>query len=292
MWVSMVPQEVIQKINFIRLETRRLLRQSRAGENSSAVKGAGFDFDQIRDYQSGDDVRHIDWNSSARVGSLLVKQFIQERIKTVTLLVDYSASHEFSSTERLKSQTVLYSAAVVALVAEATKDQVSLCLFDKEVATFVPPQRGRQHTQFVMNQLFTHKPLSQGTSIANALQFIAARKLKESMVIIVSDFIDTGYERDLKIMAQKHDIIVLRCLDKNERHFPTNGLVSVCDPETGQEALVDAQSLQGSSLLDKRIQEQNGFFKECGVDYLDVASDDTFINDIVGFFRSRMMFYR
>jgi len=289
----MLSEDVIKKIRQIEITTKRLLSGSFVGDYSSAKKGSGFEFDQIRDYQQGDDVRFIDWKSSARSNKLLVKQFIEERNRAVILAVDLSGSSFYSSDQKLKFDVLSEIAAVLALVANYGKDQAALLLFTDEVEVFIPPARGRRHIHKIMEKLFSHKPKNKRTNIDGVLDRLARLRRRDSIVFLMSDFIGTFDEKKMHIVSKIYDLIAIRCLDKNEHNFPDVGFIDLQDVETGQKVLLQAAGKKGRKLnefLGKRLGAQEAIFKKHGIDYLDVSPERSFIGDIIFFFRRRMMY--
>lgn len=282
-------KEVVQKIKQIEIHTRRLLRGTQVGDYRSAQKGTGLDFDQIREYQLGDDVRFIDWNASARSDSLLVKQYRQERNRTVMLLVDQSASTLFGSDELLQSEVIAQIASILALVAECGKDAVGALLFADQVIKTIAPGRGRQHVHVIMEYLFTQNP-SGTTNIASALEKLLAVQKQQAIVFIISDFLSDGYEKLLKIVAQKHELIAIRCLDPRQKTFKNCGMLAVQDPETGESGLLQTGSQQFNTLLAEQAYATESLLKKCGVELLDITIDRPFIGEIIRFFRKKMVY--
>ena len=282
-------KDVLQKIKQIEIHTRRLLSGSMIGDYSSAQKGSGLEFDQIREYQMGDDIRFIDWNASARANKFLVKQYIEERNRTVMLLVDISGSSFFGSTPLLKSEVMFEVASVLALVADCGKDHVGALLFADEVKRVIPPSQGRKHVHMIMEKLLTQKS-SGGTSIKKVLERLVAGHKHDSIVFIISDFLDTGYEKLLKIAAKKHDVIAVRCSDPREHSFTMQGALQIQDPETGELAEITMHSKELELFLKKHHAQTELLLKRCGVELLDIATDRPFIGEVMRFFRRRMRY--
>jgi uncharacterized protein (DUF58 family) len=289
----MVSKEIAQKIRHIEIYTRRLLSGALVGDNRSAVKGSGFEFDQIRDYQMGDDIRFIDWHSSARMNTMLVKQYVEERNRTIVLAVDVSASRSFSSTHALRSELIAEIASVLALVGDYGKDSVGLLLFSQDVELFIPPATGRKQARIIMEKLFTYQATRATTSIKSALTYLAALQRRDAVVFLISDFIDDGFEPLLRVVAKKHDLIALRCLDAHEQTFPDVGFITVQDSETGSECLLDTRRAGAGALsgfLHKRMVDQSTLFRRCGVDAMDITIGKPFVGDLIRFFRRRMRY--
>lgn len=290
----MLSADILKKIRHIEIHTRRMLSGSLVGDSRSAVKGSGFEFDQIRDYQLGDDIRFIDWRSTARMQKLLVRQYIEERNRTVIIAVDISGSDIFGSSGDLRRETVAYLASVLSLVADYGKDHTGLLLFAQDVELFIPPSRGRMHVHTIMEKLFQFQARSRGTNIGAALDKLGQLPIKEAIVFIVSDFIDErSFEKSLRMVGQKYDVVAVRCLDRFERETPSIGFVPVIDSETGAEYTLDMRgkaSRQLASFLSVRYVTQLSQFKRAGVDVLDVELGRPFIGDMVRFFRRRMTY--
>jgi len=285
--------EVVRKIKEIEMHTRRLLSGCLAGDARSAQKGIGFEFDQLREYQPGDDVRFIDWRGSARANTLLVKQYIEERSRTVLIAVDVSGSSFFSSDELLRNELFNQIASMLSLVAHYGKDRVGLILFSDHVECYLPPATGLLHARTIMQTLFAHKPSGRQTNINVALERILKVRRKDSVVFLLSDFISTHFERTLKSVALLNELIVVRYVDVNEKKLPAVGFMTVEDIETGSSYLIDMRDKGAAVLnqfLSKRLEDQNTLFRKYGIEVLDVAGNKQFVSDIVKFFRRRMRY--
>ena len=282
-------KEILQKIKHIEIQTRRLLSGSLVGDYSSAQKGSGMEFDQIREYQQGDDIRFIDWNATARSGKLLVKQYIEERNRNVMLLVDSSGSTLFGSTQHLKSEIIAQVASVLALVADCGKDHVGALLFSEQVNKMVAPKRGRQHIHHLMEQFFSYQGEGK-TSLENVLKKLIDVQKQKSIVFIISDFLDNGYEKLLKIAARKHDVIAVRCNDPREVELPEFGFLPVQDSETGEQVTLKTSKSIISKTLQQHHKQTEDMLKRSGVEVMDISFDKPFVGDIIRFFRRRMMY--
>lgn len=289
----MLSKDVLSKIRLIEIETRRLLSGSFVGDYSSAKKGSGFEFDQIRDYQMGDDVRFIDWKSSARANKLLVKQYIEERNRTVVIAVDISASSFYAISDRFKIEVLNEIAAVLALVADYGKDKACLMMFSDHVEVFLPPASGRAHIHKIMEKLFTHKPKSQETNINCVFDMLSRIARKDSIVILLSDFISEISEKKLSIASRIYDLVAIRCLDAGEHSIPSVGLFSLEDIESGKSVLIDTRrsgEILINDFLQERAKKQEGIFKKFGIDLLDVTTQKPYVSDMIFFFRRRMIY--
>jgi len=282
-------QEVLNKIKQIEIQTRRLLSGTQVGDYSSAQKGSGLEFDQLREYQLGDDVRFIDWNASARTNKILVKQYIEERNRTIILLVDQSASTVYTSQTVLKSDVIAQLASVLALVADYGKDHVGALLFSDQVKQVIPPRSGRKHVHSLMESFFSQKSTGK-TSLKNALERLIAMQKKDAIVFILSDFLDAGYETFLKIAAQKFDVIAVRCLDPLENHLDTVGFLTIEDPETHQQVTINTGAQPLHNFLQQEQQAVEKSLRSCGIELIDIQTNRPFIPDIIRFFKRRMMY--
>lgn len=286
----MVSPDIAKKIKQLEIYTRRLLTSTLVGDSRSAVKGSGFEFDQIRDYTLGDDIRFIDWHASARMNKLLVKQYMQERSRTIYLLVDFSSSRMFGSSGILRHEIIAQIASVLSLVSAYAKDQVGLILFTNEVECVIPPNKGMQHVRRIMEKLFTYKTAHTTTSIKTALDYMLHVPSRDALVFVISDFIDEGFERSLRLIGKKHDCVAIRCLDTYEQQMPSVGFLMLEDSETGTNHMIDARDArQMSEQLQQRICEQNKLFTACGVDRIDITMHKPFIGELIRFFRYRMV---
>jgi len=288
-----VAKDVLRKIQRIEIYTKRLLKGTLIGDSRSALKGTGFEFDQIREYQVGDDVRSIDWNASARMNSLLMKQYIEERSRTVFLVIDVSKSSIFGSTTSGKRDIIAQVASVLALVSDFGKDAVGLLLFSDVVEEYIPPGRGSFHVRKIMELLFSFQSNKVKTQISAAFAHLLQLKKKDAIVFVVSDFIDSQLAVYLPQMAIAYDLIAIRCLDDREKQLPSIGFIVAQDIETGQIVTLDmrkAATSHPSFFLKDRLAKQNKLFKKYGVDVLQISQQHDFVGDIIRFFRKRMQY--
>ena len=287
----MIAKEVLQKIRRITIQTRRLASGIHIGQSSSSQRGTGLEFDQIREYQVGDDIRFIDWKSSARMNKILVKQYIEERHKTIFLVVDGSSSTLYGSSSFLKFETIAEIASVLALVSNLSKDTVGLILFGQDVEFFIPPGKGYAHIHRIMEKLFSYKPKKRTkTNLSGALEFVAKLKKRNHMIFCISDFIADNFEKPLSLLSFKHDFVAIRCLDKNELRFPNVGIIPLQDDETGQTMILDTRTIVSKNLkkvFGRRLANQNNLFKKYGIDCLDIHPGYSFIGNLITFFRRR-----
>ncbi|MCX5922494.1 MAG: DUF58 domain-containing protein [Candidatus Dependentiae bacterium] len=289
----MISKEILKKIKQIELSTRRLLSGSLVGDSRSAIKGSGLEFDQIREYQLGDDVRFIDWKSSVRMDKILVKQYREERNRTVLLAVDVSSSMFFSSGDQLKSESVAQIASVLALVASYGKDQVGLILFSDDVELCIPPASGRSHVRKIMETVLSHAQSQKKTNICAALRYAVNLKRKDVILFVLSDFIGNDFSKSLGLAASRYDVVAMRCVDAHEQKFPAVGFLECQDSETGQSLVLDARGKGVRSInafLHAWRSEQDALFKKYGVDCIEITSRQDFMGDLIKFFRRRMRY--
>ena len=235
----MLPKEIIHKIRRIQITTNRLVNESLAGEYHSVFKGRGMEFDEVREYQHGDDVRTIDWNVTSRAGRPFVKRYVEERELTVMLLIDASASGAFGSANKMKSEIAAEISALLAFSAIKNNDRVGAILFTDCVEKFVPPRRGSSHVLRVVREVLFHKPEHRGTRIQKAIEHLNLVVHKRSVVFLISDLLDQGFERSLKVANRRHDVIVIQIIDPREKELPEVGILELRDAETGEIAWVD-----------------------------------------------------
>lgn len=288
----MLDQETLKKIRHIEIHTRRLLSSSLAGDSRSALKGTGFEFDQIREYQLGDDIRFIDWKSSSRTQKILVKQYTEERSRSIMIAADVSQSAAYGSTQQLRREVIAQMVGALSLVAAYGNDRVGVVLFSDDIELAIPLSKGLHHARFIMEKIFTWQPKKVGTNINVGLSYLASLPQRDTTAFLLSDFIDEGFEKKLRVVAKKHDLVALRCLDSFEKQLPACGFIEVEDSESGATCMLDMRAGQNAidNFLYDRIMNQDGLFKKYGVDVLDVALDKPFINDLIRFFRRRMMY--
>jgi uncharacterized protein (DUF58 family) len=291
---NVISPEVVSKIKQLEILTRRLLNGALVGDSRSAIKGSGFEFDQIREYACGDDIRFIDWKASARTGKMLVKQYIEERSRTVFLAVDVSQSSIFGSGDNNKYNRIVELASVLAFVAQHGKDHVGLLLFSDKVETYIPAGSSLSHIYRIIENMFSFTPRQSKTDISHALQHLLSVKKSDAIVFLISDFIDEGLDTYLAQAARKYDLIAVRCLDSNEKVIPAVGFITVEDIETGELVELDLRDTRSNDVkrfLAARIEQQNKLFKRRGVDLVDIASDRSdYVAEMVKFFRRRMMY--
>jgi len=287
----MIPKELFKKIRRIEIQTKGLVENIFGGEYHSAFKGRGMEFAEVRPYQYGDDIRFIDWNVSARTGDTFVKVFEEEREQTLMLAVDISGSGDFGSHTQFKREMAAEICAVVAFSAIQNNDKVGLMLFSDDVELLVPPKKGRRHVLRVIRDLFAHEPRSRGTNIANALEHILHLLRRRSIVIVISDFLDVRFERELRAVRQRHDTIAIQLYDPREEKMPSLGLLELTDGETGKTTVIDTGSkhVRGSFAAAGRVRQEElqTLFKRLQLDAIHIRTDQGYVDPLVRFFKER-----
>ncbi len=287
----MTAREVIRRVRRLEIRTRRLVDESLAGSYHSVFRGRGMEFAEVREYEPGDDVRTVDWNVSARMGHPFVKKFTEERELTVVLAVDASGSERFGTGPATKLQMATEVSALLAFSAIRNNDRVGLCLFTDRIETFLPPRKGREHALRVLRELLAFETAGRGTDVAKALEFLRRVVPKRAVVFLVSDFEAQNYERTLRVVARKHDVVAISVTDPRESALPAVGLVAVEDPETGDRALLDAGSPHVRQLWaswgEARRSALRGIMKRTAVDLLEISTGEPYELPLVRFFRDR-----
>ena len=287
----MISRELVKKLKKIEIFTSRLANDQLAGSYHSVFKGRGMAFSEVRQYQPGDDVRFIDWNVSARMNDTYVKVFTEEREMTVMLLVDLSASGRFGSVEKPKIETVAEVAALLAFSAIKNNDRVGLILFTDRVERFVPPKKGRSHVMRVVTEILNADPEGEGTDLGVALDLLGGIGKRRTVAFLISDFIADQYEKPLKVVSAKHDLIPIQIVDPREDELPDVGLALVEDLETGELVEVDTSDLDVRADYAREAQRQRAtrehLFRRLQLDHVTVSTDRDFVRPLTELFRLR-----
>jgi uncharacterized protein (DUF58 family) len=287
----MIPKELIKKVRKLEIATRRRVNQQLAGAYHSVFKGRGMDFDEVRTYSPGDDPRTIDWNVSARMNELFVKRYKEERELTVMLVVDASASLGFGTTGQRKRETAAELAAVLAISAITNNDRVGLVIFSDQMETFLPPKRGRKHVLRVITEILNHRGRGTGTNVDAALQFASRVSRRRSIVFLISDFLDQGFEHALNIASQRHDLVPIVISDPAERALPNLGLVHARDPETGRVVVFDTGSRRVREHYERAAEAaakaRDKAFRRLKLDLVHVHTNESYIEPLAAFFKLR-----
>ncbi len=317
----MLPSELVAQVKRIQLQTGRQVADVLAGAYLSVFKGRGMEFEEVRPYVPGDDVRTIDWNVTARMGEPYVKRFVEERELTVLLMVDVSASQEFGSHQRSKRAAAVELSALVAFSANYNNDKVGLLLFHGGVEKYIPPRKGQKHTLRVIREVLAHdtvkpplahKPIhlsqrvatmfrrlrkqtrtspDRATNIAHAIEFCRNVVPRRVVLFLISDFLDTGYLDTLRSANRKHDVVSVLVTDQRELKFEKGGLITLQDAETGSHRLVDTSSAEFRKAIEThseaRIQALTGKMRSSGIDIVQVDASRPVVDPLLAFFRMR-----
>ena len=292
----MIPKELTKKIRYIQIYTSKAVNDVLAGEYHSVFKGQGMEFDEVRAYQPGDDIKTIDWNVTARTGLPYVKRYVEEREITVFFLVDLSASGFFGSLEKLKNEIAAEFCALLAFSAIKNNDKVGLIVFTDIIELFIPPAKGTSHVLRLIRELLFFSPgkkrVRAGTDIALALDYLGRVLHKRGVVFLVSDFLDQDFEKTLGVLARRHDLIAVTVADPRECALPEVGLLEIQDAETGAQVLIDTGDKEVRRRYEELAREKNdrlaSLFKKTGVDHIELYTDRDYVLDLVKFFRKRM----
>ena len=287
-----ISPELLRKVRLLELRTRLQVHDMFGGQYHSVFKGQGMDFAEVRQYFPGDDVRNIDWNVSARMGHPFVKVYKEERELTVMLLVDVSASNEYGTVTSLKREVAAELTALFALCALTNNDKVGLLLFTDQIEHFVAPKKGRRHVLRLIRDVLVFKPKSRGTAINTAVEYALHAMRKRSVVFLISDFVDKGYEKAVRVAGRKHDLIAIELYDPREREIPPVGLVPLRDPETDRIIWVDTSSKafrkNFAAETKRRADVRNAFFKSISIDRIELPIDQPYFSPLIKFFRARV----
>jgi uncharacterized protein (DUF58 family) len=284
-------KELLQKVKHIEIRTSRLVNEALGGEYHSVFKGQGMEFDEVRAYQYGDEIRSIDWNVSARQGHLYVKRYVEERELTVMLLVDLSASKDFGTVRRLKNELAAELAALLAFSAIQNNDRVGALIFTNVVEKYIPPKKGRKHVLRVVRELLAYEPVHRKTSIETAIRYLNNVLTKKSVVFLISDFLDQGYEQSLRVANQRHDLIALPISDPRDTELPDVGILQMLDPETGEMFWIDTSLRRVRDdyrrLAMAAVDSRNRIFRKNRIEYVDIYTHKPYDVALVKFFRQR-----
>ena len=287
----MIPKELAKKIRFIQIYTKRAVNDVLAGEYHSVFKGRGMEFDEVREYTPGDEIRTIDWNVTARTGQPYVKRYVEERELTLLFMVDLSASGTFGTRQKLKNEVAAELCALLSFSAIKNNDKVGLIIFTDIIELYIPPGKGTSHVLRLIRDLLNFKPRRTRTDIAQALDYLGRITHRKAVVFLVSDFLAEGYERPLGIVARRHDLIAISITDPRERELPKVGLIELEDAETGETVVVDSGSSlvrrQYEAIARARTERLGESFRSSGVDHIPVLTGRDYVRDLVRFFQAR-----
>lgn len=287
----MLNRSIYKKIKQIEIRSHKAVNQLFAGEYRSVFKGQGLEFYEVREYVPGDDIRLIDWNVSARLGSPYIKKFIEERQQSIILCVDVSASQDFGSQKLNKNEAAAEIAAVLAFSAIKNNDLVGLLMFSDQIEKYIPPKRGRRHVLLVVRDILSFKRQGKRTDMAQALRYLSRVNKKSSVLFVISDFLAQDYEQPIRILAKKHDLIPIIIKDKLEKNLPELPMVSFEDPESGELIEVDLRNKNlrkaYNEISAKELSDLRKFFRSLKLDHLELGADGEYVAALKQFFKVR-----
>jgi uncharacterized protein (DUF58 family) len=280
-----------RRVRELEVVSARLIRAGFAGDYHSAFHGRGIEFSQVREYLPGDDIRTIDWNVTARSGVPHVKEFIEERDLTILIAIDVSGSMGFGSVDWRKCDIAAELAAVFAFSAVQNSDRVGLLLFSKNVRTFITPRRGRAHAQVIVRAAAdaAMRGPSGSADLDSAARFLERVSVKRAVVIVLSDFLDLNFERTMRRLNRRHDLVAISVADPREERFPSGAMVRVVDSESGIARTIDLGSADVSRRAAARAQQLQRRFRSSGVDHLEVSTAMPYDRELLRFFRERSL---
>jgi uncharacterized protein (DUF58 family) len=287
----MTTAELAQKVRRIEITTRKTVTATFAGEYASAFKGRGMDFDEVREYQMGDDIRAIDWNVTARTGGLHTKRFKEERELTVLFLVDLSASGTFGSV-RSKNRVAAEISALLAFSAIKNNDRVGLLIFTDRIELYIPPRKGSTHVLRLIRELLAFQPEGSSTDIGSVLEVFAQLYKRRAVVFLISDFLDIGFERPLKVLGRRHDLIAVSLSDRREIDMPGVGLIELEDAETGKRVVLDTWDREVReavrNIWGNAASSLKSLCSSAGIDLIEIDTGSDYVRPLTRFFMARM----
>lgn len=288
----MIPREYLRKIRKIEIRTSQLAQDLLAGAYHSVFRGRGMDFEEVREYQPGDDVRLIDWNVTARTGVPHIKKYREERELSMVVLVDVSASDQLGSGMQSKKELAAEVASTLAFSASQNGDKIGLLLYTDDVESFIPPRKGRSHVFRIIREILYFRPARRGTSLKAALKYLNLVMSRPAVVFVVSDFLDAGYEKALRVTNQKHDVIAVSIFDRRELELPDVGLIALEDAESGEIVEVDTsdRSLRERFAAEAAAQreQRRKWLKRTGLDVIEMETGEPYQIALKNFFLKRI----
>ncbi len=292
----MLPKEVIAKIKRLEIKTGRIVNELFGGQYESVFKGRGMEFDEVREYQPGDDIRAIDWNVTARMGHPYIKKFVEERELNILLMVDASASQFFGTRNQTKLEMAAELSGVLAYTAIKNNDRVGALLFTDRVEKFIPPAKGTTHLSRILRDVLYAHPIGKGTDLNPPLEFINDVIKRKCIVFIISDFKANGFERALAVTNRRHDVIAFELKDAGEEKLPSVGFIAFEDLEKKKSHLIWAGSNAARASFQKNVaqmaKQKSEFFKRLGVDHIQLYTEKSYVEPLLSFFRMRAKRFR
>lgn len=289
--MGMETTEILKKVRRVEIKTRRLTNQLFSGEYHSSFKGKGMSFSEVRKYEPGDDVRDIDWNVTAKLNEPYLKVFEEERELTMMLVVDISSSGHFGSRNLEKRELITEFCAVLAFSAMQNNDKVGLLLFSDQIEKFIPPKKGRSHILRIIRELIEFEPKQEKTNISQALSFLFGVMKKQNITFLISDFIDTNYQKEVQIASKKYDFTGVRVWDTLEEKMPNLGFIEWFDLETKKGKWMNTSSKKNRIKYEAQFQKNKTYFEEVftksGASFLDISTQDSYVKKLLMFFKNR-----
>jgi uncharacterized protein (DUF58 family) len=286
-----VPRDVLRQVKLIELRTRGLVDTVFSGEYQSVFKGQGMEFAEVREYAPGDEYRTIDWNVSARMGHPFVKKYAEERELTVLFAVDLSGSEQFGTRGRFKAELAAEVAAVIAMAAIKNNDRVGLILFTDRIEQFVPPKKGRRHALRLIRDLLAFEPQGRGTNLSVALDYLGRILRHRAIVFLISDFLDAGFEKQLKVISRRHDLVAVTVSDPREHVLPDVGYLELVDAEDDRRVVLDSGNRfvrdQFEYLAGEDEVRLRRLLRRLSVDQIEIQTDRSYVEPLINFFRAR-----
>ncbi len=286
-----VPREVLRQVKLIELRTRGLVNTVFSGEYQSVFKGHGMEFAEVREYAAGDDYRSIDWNVSARMGHPYVKKYTEERELTVLFAVDLSGSEQFGTRGRFKAELAAEVAAVLAMAAIKNNDRVGLVTFTDRVEEFVPPKKGRRHALRLIRDLLAFRPTGRGTDLRVALDYLGRIVRHRAIIFLISDFLDADFERSLKVVSRRHDVVAVTVSDPREHAIPDVGYLELVDAETDRRVVLDSGNRyvreQFEYLANEEEVRLRQLLRRLSIDQIEIQTDRSYVKPLIEFFHAR-----
>ena len=287
----MLPKEIIRKIRRIEITTSRLVTDFLSGQYESVFKGRGIEFDEVREYQPGDEIRSIDWNVTARMGHPFIKKYVEERQLTVMILLDASGSSYFGTTKRFKRELAAEVSAVLAFAAIQNNDRIGLIIFSDRIEKFIPPRKGLSHVLRVVREALYFQPKGKGTDLAGALKYLDSVTTRRAVTFVVSDFFAKDFKKPMSIANKRHDIVALTITDPRELTLPNVGIIELADAETGRLMEVDTSKSRIRDAYAKKaralIEDRASLFGSISVDHIDIRTDKPYLEEFIKFFKAR-----
>lgn len=286
----MIPQEILKQIRRIEFKTNKIVNELFVGQYSSVFKGHGMEFEEVREYIPGDDVRTIDWNVTARYGKPFIKKFREERELTIMLLIDMSGSQQFGTYYKTKAEITAEIACILAMSALKNNDKVGAIIFTNQVELFIPPKKSLSHILRIVREILYYKPKNKLTNINSALQFFYRTQKKKSIVFLFSDFKDKEYEQSLKIISKKHDLIMIKLTDPLEKNINTTGFFELEDIETNMSYsfYINKEAISLYNQQTKRSEEYlRELAKKYKIDLIEIMTNTQYIDSLLKFFYIR-----